>query len=107
MTNPFDELQAQLNRMEGLVNHLIGLVQAFQSASAVDENLPLDVEGAAKVLGIAPGTVYQNISQIPHQKRHGRLYFYKPELLAYLNSGSPVDVSTVLHSTRKKKAKAM
>ncbi|GAA4399826.1 excisionase family DNA-binding protein [Nibrella viscosa] len=48
---------------------------------------PLSVKEAAEFLGIAPQTVYQNIDKIPHRKRFGRLFFFKSELLEYLNAG--------------------
>ena len=50
-------------------------------------NSPLNIKEAAKILGIAQQTIYQNIERIPHRKMHGKLYFFETELLEYLNSG--------------------
>ncbi len=60
------------------------------TAQTDNEEVPLNVEGAAEFLGITKQTVYQNIDKIPHRKRFGRLYFFRAELLAYLNAGEGV-----------------
>ncbi len=55
--------------------------------SLPNSNPPLNIKEAAKILGIAQQTIYQNIERIPHRKKHGRLFFFENELLEYLNSG--------------------
>jgi excisionase family DNA binding protein len=55
-----------------------------------DEEKPLNVGQAAEYLGISEQTVYQNIKKIPHKKRFGRLYFFRSELLQYLESGKAI-----------------
>jgi hypothetical protein len=42
---------------------------------------------AQEVLKLAESTIYSNIHLIPHQKRHGRLYFNRGQLLDYLAGG--------------------
>ena len=58
--------------------------------TSTDEEPPLTLKEAANFLGIAPQTVYQNIKKIPSRKKHGRHYFLKSELAAYLQAGQPV-----------------
>lgn len=50
-----------------------------------DEDKFIGVEDAALFLNIKRQTVYQNIDKIPHEKRHGRLYFTRRQLRNYLN----------------------
>ena len=61
--------------------------QPSEQQSDPDERKPLNVEEAAKILGVSKQTVYQNIDKLPKRKRFGRLYFFKSELLDYLNAG--------------------
>lgn len=53
-----------------------------------DNETPCTIQQAAEFLNVSRQTIYQNIAKIPHRKRHGRLYFFKTELAAYLNEAS-------------------
>ncbi|WP_460913934.1 helix-turn-helix domain-containing protein [Spirosoma areae] len=53
----------------------------FQAA----DDKPMSLGEAAEFLDIAEQTIYQNIKKVPHRKRFGRLYFFKTELLTYLD----------------------
>lgn len=55
------------------------------TTTSTDDEAPLTIQQAAEFLNVSRQTIYQNIAKIPHRKRHGRLYFFKPELAEYLN----------------------
>ena len=85
MENPFHIINHQLSNISAL---LLDIKHGKNPVSPpVDDDIPINVEEAAKFLGISKQTVYQNIDRIPHKKRFGRLYFFKKELLSYLNDG--------------------
>ncbi len=86
-SNPFEPINARLTNLEGLTLEVLQLLRSHAPATSTDEESPLSVEQAAEFLGIATQTVYQNIKRIPNRKKHGRLYFFKSELLLYLESG--------------------
>ncbi|WP_345245646.1 helix-turn-helix domain-containing protein [Nibrella saemangeumensis] len=65
-------------------------ISSHSTPTSINEDQPLPVKEAADFLGVAPQTIYQNIDRIPHRKRFGRLYFFKVELLEYLNAGEGV-----------------
>jgi hypothetical protein len=49
---------------------------------------PIDPKTAADYLNLSTSAVYKNLNKIPHRKRHGKLYFFKSELRAYLDTGN-------------------
>ena len=59
--------------------------QIKQGLTQGTDEKPFTVGEAAEFLGIAEQTIYQNIKKVPHRKRFGRLYFFKSELLAYID----------------------
>ena len=42
------------------------------------------IQVAVDEMGLKPQTVYQQISKIPHRKLHGKLYFNRVQLRAYI-----------------------
>lgn len=89
MENPFQPINNRLTNLEGLTLEILQLLRSttpHTSDSSTDET-PLDVAQAADFLNVSKQTIYQNISRIPHRKRHGKLYFFRPELTDYLNNG--------------------
>lgn len=86
MQNPFEPINNRLNNLEALVLEALILLRSTATGqSSIDDETPLNVKEAAEFLNVSRQTVYQNIAKIPHRKRHGRLYFYKAELIDYLN----------------------
>lgn len=59
------------------------------TSSTPETEKPLNLKEAAKLLGCAEQTVYQNIKKLPHKKRFGKLFFFESELLDYLKGGEP------------------
>lgn len=89
MENPFEVLQQQLAQIQ------IQLAYLTQNKPVVaEEEAILNAEQAATFMNISKGTLYDNIRSIPHQKKFGKLYFFKLELLAYLKGEFVVSQTT-------------
>lgn len=58
----------------------------------IDSETVLNVSEAAKLLNLGVQTVYVKVSkkEIPFLKQGKRLYFYRSELLKYLNEGRKI-----------------
>lgn len=85
----FDQLPKAViqlyNKLEGIEALLLER-QQIAAPSPADDFLTL--KDTAEFLSVAPQTIYQNIKRIPHQKRFGKLYFKRSELVAYLEQGA-------------------
>jgi len=86
MDNPFLILVNRLNRIEELLLDMKHL-PPIDSKSSISTTEIIDVKQAALFMGLAVQTVYQHIHKIPHFKRHGKLYFRRSDLIAYLEEG--------------------
>lgn len=86
--NPFLEIAERLSRIE---HCLIGLNQQTKDSNRSSNSVGelLTINEAALYLSLSVPTIYTKVSkrEIPFMKRGKRLYFSKPELLAYLNEG--------------------
>ncbi|MFD2937253.1 helix-turn-helix domain-containing protein [Spirosoma flavum] len=85
--NPFEPINERLTNLEALALEMLQLLRKTENnpATAPDDEAPLTIKQAAEFLNVSRQTIYQNIAKIPHRKRHGRLYFFKSELLDYLS----------------------
>ncbi|GAB3334182.1 hypothetical protein GCM10027299_42270 [Larkinella ripae] len=82
--NPFERYDQRLNNIEALSLEMLQILRRPQLDTSTEAQ-PISVSEAAEFLGISPQTLYQNAKRIPHRKRFGKLYFFKAELLDYLN----------------------
>lgn len=84
--NPFELINERFDRIESL---LAQKNYKEDSSPAVDKDKFLTVAQAAEFLNLATQTVYGLIhrKQIPCFKRQKRVYFSKPDLIAWLESG--------------------
>ena len=87
MNNPFEPINARLTNIEALTLEVLELLSS-SSISPPPADDYLSLKEAAEFLSVAPQTMYQNIKRIPHQKRFGKLYFKRSELVAYLENGA-------------------
>ncbi len=86
-TNPFEEITVRLSRIE---NTLCAIKDRNNSQSdSQGPEFPIDIKEAAKITGKSVPTLYGYCHRgtIPHMKRGQRLYFYKKELLDWIESG--------------------
>lgn len=86
----FDKLPEAVERLSGKVDILIERVNALSNSGTPNENQHelLDLQSAAKMVGKAPSTLYTMTSkrQIPFHKRGNKLYFFKDELTAWIET---------------------
>lgn len=78
--NPFEILEQK-------IDNLALLILTKSAAPAEEEDKMLNLEEAAAYLGMVQQTIRRNIRKIPHRKRHGRLFFFKSELVQYVKNG--------------------
>lgn len=88
MSIDFEKLQEDVLTTRQMVQTLLERLNQQSPPTLPDNEAPLGVQQAASFLNVSRQTVYQNIAKIPHRKRHGRLYFFKTELAAYLNGAA-------------------
>lgn len=85
MNIDFQQMQDDVTTIKDVVVTLQERINQTPIQQADDK--PMSLTEAADFLGIASQTLYQNIRKVPHRKRFGRLYFFRVELLAYLDGG--------------------
>ena len=90
MTVDLERLQNEVSECRALLLQIQSRFETQPLSKEPDEETPLTVAQAADFLGIATQTVYQRIKDLPHTKRFGRLYFFRSQLLDYLNAGEGV-----------------
>ncbi|WP_158242765.1 helix-turn-helix domain-containing protein [Siphonobacter sp. BAB-5405] len=78
--NPFEILEQK-------IDNLALLIMTKSAAPVEEEDKMLNLEEAAAYLGMVQQTIRRNIRKIPHRKRHGRLFFFKSELVQYVKNG--------------------
>lgn len=89
MSIDFQKIQEDAAATRQMVNQLLEYINKLPTSatSQTSGDTPLNVAQAADFLNVSKQTIYQNINQIPHRKRHGKLYFFRNELTEYLNKG--------------------
>ena len=90
LQNPFQLITNDLNEIKNLISNLY----LVQTKPDPEEELT-DLKGAAKFLKIAPGTIYNQIKNIPHSKKGKRLYFSKKELISWIKEGKRHTISEI------------
>lgn len=83
MENPFEALQQQMNRMEGL---MLQILKRDEYKVEKRAEKPISIEEAAKLLGLSESAVYHN-KKIPRHKQGQRLRFFESEILDYIKNG--------------------
>jgi len=68
-----------------------------------EEELPINIDEACKVTGLAKPTIYSKFSrrEIPGYRRGQRLYFYRSELLEWIRSGKRSTLDEIKADARK------
>lgn len=84
MYNPFEALNARLERLEQLVVRLTLNISPQSSGPDVG-----GIALAQEVTRLSKARIYALVSArvIPHYKRGNKLYFYRNELLAWVAAG--------------------
>jgi excisionase family DNA binding protein len=89
MENPFQVFKNDLNEIKYLISKL-NLVQTKEEPEADI----LNVQEAAKLLNLAPATIYNKVNkkEIPHFKKGKKLWFSKTGLIAWLKEGKKLTI---------------
>ena len=87
MNNPFEELEARLNRIESLILNMSKAAPAPVPAPEPDE---ISIDGAERITGLKKSTLYKASFEgtIPVKKRGRRLIFSRKDLQSWLNSNT-------------------
>lgn len=98
----FDQLPKAVGELLGKVNYLISRLENLKDAdNASDreqENQMMTMDEACKFIGKKRSTMYSLTSErrIPFRKRGNKLYFFKKELVEWIQSGGAYDAPYTL-----------
>jgi hypothetical protein len=83
MNNPFAEICERLHNIEGF---LLNIDEKLTTPTPLPDTDRWEqgVKVAVEETGLKVQTVYQQISKLPHRKLHGKLYFNRVQLRAYI-----------------------
>ena len=81
------QLSDLLDEFRNIVKDEVSSLGTSSQTATDKSNKHLTAAEAAKYLGIAKQTLYQNIEKVPHTKRFGKLYFLQSDLENYLKGG--------------------
>lgn len=87
MQNPFEIIASRLSNIEELLLDIKHGELTTTPPPPTDGKKYITAKEAAEFMGIKQQTLYQNIEQVPHIKRHGKLHFVKADLVAYMEEG--------------------
>lgn len=87
----FDKLPEAVTMLTKEVSELKALLlkKSEQQPIQPQQEIPIYIDEAAKILGIVKPTLYSKVSkrEIPFHKRGKKLYFFKSDLLNYIKAG--------------------
>lgn len=98
----FDQLSKAVGELLGKVDYLISRLENLKDAdNASDreqENQMMTMDEACKFIGKKRSTMYSLTSErrIPFRKRGNKLYFFKKELVEWIQSGGAYDAPYTL-----------
>lgn len=87
----FADLFKIMSDFQDSMNHLISDVKEIKSNSNLKQHdgveLPINIEEASRVTNLAVATIYgkKHRGEIPFIKKGGKLYFYRSQLIDWLN----------------------
>lgn len=79
------DLQTQVSEL----SQKLDLLLSRQTPTQPKQEIPVQIDEAAKILGLAKITIYikTKSGEIPAYKKGGKLFFYTSELLHWINTG--------------------
>ena len=96
----FDQLPQAVGELLDKVGYIVGRLDELRGADAAsdrDDDKMMTLDEACLFLGKARSTLYSLTSdnRIPHRKCCNKLYFFKKELVEWINNGGVYDSSGV------------
>ena len=85
----FDKLPQAVSYLTEQVIELKQMVSALQPTSSANNHILVEVDEAAIIIMKSKPTIYRLVNQgiLPSYKKGKKLYFYKDELLAWIENG--------------------
>lgn len=86
----FEQLPNEVGKLREDVRQLKILIEQKQNPQPKNEDdLPIGIKEASKVLNLAVPTIYSKVSknELPYIKQGKLLYFFKKDLIDYIRSG--------------------
>lgn len=86
MNNPFENLDKRLSNIENL---LLDIKHEPQHKSQPESDNPLNIKDVSELTGYTKPTIYGYCqrNEIPHNKKNGRLFFFKSEIIEWIKTG--------------------
>jgi len=94
----FNDLPEAVSNLTKAVSEIKNLIQEHQvKPPQKDQDLPIDVNEAAKVLKLRVPTLYSKVSrnEIPYMKQGRRLYFSRHDLIEWIKEGKSMSVDEI------------
>lgn len=83
----FNEMQSEIKAQGVLIRKLYDLVATQKNKSEKDHDDPMSIKQASKFLNVPVSTIYYK-KDIPRHRRGKRLFFFRTELIDYINKGT-------------------
>ena len=118
MTNEsitFDKLPQAVSYLTEQVIELKMMVSALQPPSTSNNHVLVEIDEAANIIMKSKPTIYRLVNQgiLPSYKKGKKLYFYKDELLAWIENGRKAtkeqnysEMLQAMHAGMKRKLKS-
>ena len=94
--NPFDVILDQLQKIENSISNL----SLTNPKNEPEEDLT-NINGAGKILNLAPGTIYNKLKEIPHFKKGKLLFFSKTALIDYIKEGKKFTAAELIEEVNE------
>ncbi len=96
MNNPFESIESRLSNIENLILDIKHLPKNISSEFHEDNN-PKNIDDIVKLTGYKKKTIYgycQN-NTIPYHKKNGRIFFFKSEIIDWIQSGNRKTINEI------------
>ncbi|WP_027125289.1 helix-turn-helix domain-containing protein [Gelidibacter mesophilus] len=100
MENPFKLIESRLRNIEDLILDLKDSSRLPTLVISEDED-PKDINQIAKLTGYKPKTIYEFCRKktIPYHKKNGRSFFFKSEIIEWIQSGEQKTIKAIESET--------
>ncbi|MBK7388611.1 MAG: helix-turn-helix domain-containing protein [Bacteroidia bacterium] len=108
MENPFSQLASRFDKVELLLEKILADMPDIKLFNSGSEKF-MNIKEASEFLNLQVPTLYSKVSngEIPYNKRAGRLYFSKAELILWIKEGKretiAEQVSSAIDNLSKRK----
>ncbi len=100
MNNPFESIESRLSNIENLILDIKHLPKNNSSELTGDTD-PKNIDDIVKLTGYKKKTIYgycQN-NTIPYHKKNGRIFFFKAEIIDWIQSGKQKTIKEIESET--------